>query len=101
MEMKQFNEIFSILTEVYGKITEAKATVYYLALQDLTEKELQTGLVRLIREREFTNFPSPAEIRKFALGIKDQDIETRIHLAKEKLKNAIKKYGAYQTVAFD
>lgn len=101
MDIEVFNKKLSMLTEVYGKVSEDRATVYYLTLGDLTEKQFHTGIVRLLQEREFTNFPTPAEIRKYALGLKDEDIKTRIDIAKQKLRRAISTYGAYQTVAFD
>ena len=101
MDIEVFNEKFDMLTEMYGKIPEARASIYYLTLSDLTEKQFHTGIVRLLQERVFTNFPAPADIRKYALGLKDDDIKTRIDIAKQKLRRAISAYGAYQSVGFD
>ena len=72
-----------------------------MALKDLSKEEFLNGFIRMIRDREYTNFPSIAEIRKYGLWLKEEDVEVRIHIAKEKLKQAIKVFGAYQSVAFD
>ena len=101
MDIEVFNRKLSMLTEVYGKISEDRATVYFLTLGDLTEKQFHTGIVRLLQEREYPSFPAPAEIRKYALGLKDEDIKTRVDIAKQKLRKAITVYGAFLTVGFD
>ena len=103
MTLQEFNIVFKKFVDYYGtdKLTKEKQELYYLALKDLSKEDFLNGFIRLLRDREYTNFPSIAEIRKYSLWLKEQDIETRIHIAKEKLKVAIKVYGAYQTVGFD
>ena len=103
MTIQDFNMIFGKFVNYYGaeKMNREKQELYYLALKDLSREEFMNGFVRLIKDREYTNFPSIAEIRKYSLWLKEEDIETRIHIAKEKLKYAIKIFGAYQSVAFD
>ena len=103
MTLQEFNSIFKRFVDYYGteKLSKEKQEIYFLALKDLSKEEFQTGFIRIVKDREYTNFPSIAEIRKYSLWLKEQDIETRIHIAKEKLKAAIKVYGAYQTVGFD
>ena len=103
MTLQEFNGIFKRFVDYYGteKLSKEKQEIYFLALKDLSREEFQTGFIRIVKDREYTNFPSIAEIRKYSLWLKEQDVETRIHIAKEKLKVAIKVYGAYQTVGFD
>ena len=103
MTLQDFNMIFGRLISYYGseKINKEKQELYFLALKDLSREEFMNGFIRLLKDREYTNFPSIAEIRKYSLWLKEEDIETRIHIAKEKLKYAIKIFGAYQSVAFD
>lgn len=103
MILQEFNSIFKRFVDYYGteKLSKEKQEIYFLALKDLSKEEFQTGFIRIVKDREYTNFPSIAEIRKYSLWLKEQDVETRIHIAKEKLKVAIKVYGAYQTVGFD
>ena len=103
MTLQEFNIVFKKFVDYYGtdKLSREKQELYYLALKDLSKEDFLNGFIRLLRDREYTNFPSIAEIRKYSLWLKEQDVETRIHIAKEKLKAAIKVYGAYQTVGFD
>ena len=103
MTLQEFNSIFKRFVDYYGteKLSKEKQEIYFLALKDLSKEEFQTGFIRIVKDREYTNFPSIAEIRKYSLWLKEQDVETRIHIAKEKLKAAIKVYGAYRTVCFD
>ena len=103
MTLQEFNIIFKKFVDYYGtdKLSREKQELYYLALKDLSKEDFLNGFIRLLRDREYTNFPSIAEIRKYSLWLKEQDIETRIHIAKEKLKAAIRVYGAYRTVGFD
>lgn len=103
MILQEFNIVFKKFVDYYGsdKLTKEKQELYFLALKDLSKEDFLNGFVRLLRDREYTNFPSIAEIRKYSLWLKEEDVEARIHLAKEKLKLAIKVFGAYQTVAFD
>ncbi len=96
MTLQDFNMIFGKFINYYGgKIRREKQELYYLALKDLSREEFMNGFIRLIKDREYTNFPSIAEIRKYSLWLKEEDIETRIHIAKEKLKYAIKKSTRY------
>ncbi|WP_435307866.1 DUF6475 domain-containing protein [Sebaldella termitidis] len=103
MNLQDFNIIFKKFVVYYGeeKLGKEKQELYYLALKDLSKEEFLNGFIRMIRDREYTNFPSIAEIRKYGLWLKEEDVEVRIHIAKEKLKQAIKVFGAYQSVAFD
>lgn len=110
MNLNEFNEIFELVMEYYRKndkkqenfdIPPKKKVIYFQALEDLTAEQFRLGFIRIIQDREYTNLPSVAEIRKYALGLKEDDISARTELAKQKLKKAIQLYGAYQTIAFD
>ena len=103
MTLQEFNEIFELFIVYYEPkiMPKKKQETYFLGLQDMSYTQFKTAYVRIIQDREFTNMPSVAEIRKYAQGLKKDDIETRIQVAKQKLKLAVKTYGAYETVAFD
>ena len=78
-----------------------KQKIYFSALRDLDLSTLQVGFTRLIADREYANFPSVAEIRKYSLGTKEELLSARIQIAKEKVKRAIRLYGANESIAFD
>lgn len=105
MTSSEFLEVFKNFLDYYQpdkeKMKKEKQTLYFKALKDLDVESFKIGFVRLVSDREYANFPSIAEIRKYSLGLKDEDIRVRVHLSKEKVKRAIRLYGANETVAFD
>lgn len=103
MTLEEFNSIFKLFVDYYEpkSLSVEKQKIYFSALRDLELATIQVGFTRLIADREFTNFPSVAEIRKYSLGTKEEHIKTRIQIAKEKVKRAIRMYGANESIAFD
>ena len=102
MTLEEFNEVFEDFEKYYGcRLTTEKKSIYYIALAEITKDQFEMAFVRIVREREFTNLPSVAEIRKYGLGLKEDDLIVRSEIAKQKLRKAVNTYGAYQTVAFD
>lgn len=83
------------------ELTEKQLKLYKLLLDDIPEHDFVIGITKLLKNRVYTNFPSPAEIREYCFGLKEFEIEARILEAKEKLKKALSTIGTYKSVAFD
>ena len=103
MTLQEFNKGFKPFLDFFPTdgMTKEKTNIYFAALSDLTFRQLNISFQRMVKNRVWKNFPQPAEIRQYALGTTETDINVRINLAKEKLKKAILKYGAYGSIEFD
>lgn len=103
MTLQEFNKGFKPFLDFFPTdgMTKEKTNIYFAALSDLTFRQLNISFQRMVKNRVWKNFPQPAEIRQYALGTTETDINVRINLAKEKLKRAISKYGAYGSIEFD
>lgn len=93
--------MFLIETALQKALAPEQAEIYYKVLKDLGNKEFENGIVRLLRERKYSNLPTTADIREFCLGSKEGDLIVRAAEAKQKLKKAITQIGAYESIAFD
>ena len=91
-----FCELFQALSKSENSVMSLpKQRVYLRALEDLGfEKIIQACR---LAERSCKWFPSPAELRELVLGSPDQ----RAEIAWEAVSDAMSRYGAYRTVAFD
>ena len=103
MTLQEFNKGFKPFLDFFPteSMTKEKINIYFAALSDLSLKQLNISFERLVKNRVWKSFPQPAEIRQYALGKTETDMNVRINLAKEKLKLAILKYGAYGSIEFD
>ena len=103
MTLQEFNRGFKPFLDFFPTdgMTKEKINIYFAGLSDLTLEQLNLSFTRTIKNRVWKNFPQPAEIRQYALGTTETDLNVRINLAKEKLKKAISKYGAYGSLEFD
>lgn len=103
MTLQEFNKGFKPFLDFFPTdgMTKEKINIYFAALSDLSLKQLNISFERLVKNRVWKSFPQPAEIRQYALGKTETDMNVRINLAKEKLKLAILKYGAYGSIEFD
>ena len=103
MTLQEFNKGFKPFLDFFptDSMTKEKTNIYFAALSDLTFRQLNISFQRMVKNRVWKNFPQPAEIRQYALGTTETDINVRINLAKEKLKKAISRYGAYGSIEFD
>lgn len=62
---KSFAAMMAMLSEMFGRqVTDVLVEGYWIALQDLTEDELQTATQRALAECKF--MPAPAEIRELS-----------------------------------
>lgn len=103
MTLQEFNRGFKPFLDFFPTdgMTKEKINIYSAGLSDLTLEQLNLSFTRMIKNRVWKNFPQPAEIRQYALGKTETDMNVRINLAKEKLKRAILRYGGYKSVQFD
>ena len=102
MDSRVFLEGMTIIETLLGlKLLPEQGDIYMALLSDLNENEFILGINSMLRERVFTNFPSPAEIRKYCLGTRDEDLEIRCAEARIKLKKAVNSVGTYNSVVFD
>lgn len=85
----------------YMPFTEQQLTVYKTLLDDIPDELFVKGVTELLKTRVYANLPTPAEIREFCLGMKDDQIQVRVLEAQNKIKTALGAVGTYKTVAFD
>ena len=81
------------------KFSEDQINIYHMLIKTSLE-DLQKGIIKLCMERKFTNIPTPAEILEYCNGTK-LDLDGQALIAGNKLKNAIRRIGKYESVAFD
>ena len=62
-----------------------------------SDEEFEQATYRIMETRLFQSFPKPAEW----FETRKEDLDIKVQRAKEKLKEAIRQYGAYQTICFD
>lgn len=79
------------------KVTADSLRMWLDALCDLTEAELEFALRRF--NRDSTDFPTPAAVRRFA-GPKGMSDEQRAAQAWDIVTAAIREHGAYQSIDF-
>ena len=103
MKLQEFNRGFKPFLDFFPTdgMTKEKINIYFAALSDLTLEQLNLSFTRMIKNRVWKSFPQPAEIRQYAMGTTETDLNVRINLAKEKLKKAILRFGGYKSVKFD
>ncbi|MDY3058879.1 MAG: DUF6475 domain-containing protein [Fusobacterium sp.] len=83
------------------QFTDNQAKAYKLLLDDIPEDKFVNGINIMLRERVFSNLPMPADIRKYCLETREEDLEIRVFQARNKILKAISSVGTYTTVAFD
>lgn len=97
-----FTEGIVLIEVITGKnFSEAQLDAYKTLLNDIPDELFVYGINTMLRERVFSNLPMPAEIRKYCLQTREEDLNIRISQAKNKLERAIDSIGTYKTVAFD
>lgn len=98
----KFTEGIVLIETITGKaFSEPQLNAYRTLLDDIPDGLFVQGINIMLRERVFSNLPMPAEIRKFCLGTREEDLSIRISQAKNKLVNALDSIGTYNTVVFD
>jgi len=99
MTKEEFLAPFCGLCEVYNKPTPSDAymNLYFRVVEDLTAAEFEQAVTEILRTRKYTNMPAPGEIIEFARG----NPEDAAILAIDKLEEAMRTVGAYESVKFD
>lgn len=102
MTNKEFNTAFQPFLDYFptGDMSKEKINIYYLALSNLTVDQLNSAFISMVRNRVYKNFPQVAEIIQYATHTTESEIDDRIVLAKQMLKNTIVRYGSYGSVEF-
>ena len=102
MTNQQFNTAFQPFLDYFptGDMSKEKINIYYLALSNLTVDQLNSAFISMVRNRVYKNFPQVAEIIQYATHTTESELDDRIVLAKQMLKNTIVRYGSYGSVEF-
>ena len=102
MTNQEFNIVFQPFLDYFptSEMTKEKLNIYYLALSSLTAEQLNGAFISMIRNRVYKNFPQVAEIIQYATHTTESELDDRIVLAKQMLKNTIVRYGSYGSVEF-
>ena len=102
MTNQEFNAAFQPFLDYFPttEMTKEKINIYYLALSHLTVEQLNGAFISMVRNRVYKNFPQVAEIIQYATHATENELDDRIVLAKQMLKNTIVRYGSYGSVEF-
>ena len=102
MTNQEFNTVFQPFLDYFptGDMSKEKINIYYLALSNLTVDQLNSAFISMVRNRVYKNFPQVAEIIQYATHTTESELDDRIVLAKQMLKNTIVRYGSYGSVEF-
>ncbi|MFA1744579.1 DUF6475 domain-containing protein [Fusobacterium animalis] len=102
MTKEEFNISFKKFLDYFpvGDMTKEKANIYCLALSNLTAEQLDNAFISMVRNRVYKNFPQVAEIIQYATHTTESELDDRIVLAKQMLKNTIIRYGSYGSIEF-
>lgn len=97
-----FWEGIKTIEAVLGKeFTDDQSRIYSILLNDIPEENFINGINTMLRERVYSNLPMPADIRKYCLETREEDLDIRVAIARNKIKKAINSVGTYTTVIFD
>jgi len=95
-DVQPFIEKLTVVGELFdAKLSEAKLTLYFDALQDLPLWVVLDGLDAAVRQCRF--MPKPVEIRQLAVGTPEDEAEA----AWVNFKDMMRTVGAYRTPRFD
>ncbi len=98
-----FTEVINTIAEIYPKDVPSiqGQKIYFMIFSKNFEsdEEFMNATLKVLENRVFSSFPKPAEFLE-ACKRKD-DIESEITNEQIKIRQAIKKYGAYSNVCFD
>lgn len=93
--------IYFIETVTGKKFTEDQINIYKKLLSDIPDDNFTIGINNMLRERVFSNLPMPAEIRQYCLGLKEDELQVKINLARTHIQKALSEVGTYNDVVFD
>ena len=98
-DKKQFAGLMVGLSEVYDKeITQPLMQLYFESLKDYSIKEVSAAFTRHIKTPDSGRFfPKPADVIQMLEGSADD----KALLAWSKVREAIERHGAYESIVFD
>jgi len=98
-DFEEFKKAFLTICELWDKpASPIIQALYFKALQGFTLEQVHGCISKAIVSCKF--FPKPVELIEFITGGGTQQIEDASQLEGLKVIDAVKKYGAYNTVAF-
>lgn len=102
MKETTFSKGIYLIETVTGKeYTAEQLNIYKTLLNDISDDNFITGINNMLRERVFSNLPMPAEIRQYCLGLKEDELQVKINLARTHIQKALSEVGTYNDVVFD
>jgi hypothetical protein len=101
MTKEEFLNAMAMLSASVGReVPKPQATVWYQLVSDLTAEQFQAGILETLRTNTFAGLPPIGLIRQNAIG-KQPAEQDRSLLAWDRVLEAIREHGGYQTVKFD
>jgi len=101
MTKEEFLNAMAMLSASVGReVPKPQATVWYQLVSDLTAEQFQAGILETLRTNTFAGLPPIGLIRQNAIG-KQPAEQDRSLLAWDRVLEAIREHGGYQTVQFD
>lgn len=103
MTSQEFNTSFRKFLDYFpiNDMTKEKINIYCIALSSLSAEQLDKAFISMIKNRVYKSFPQVAEILQYATGTTENDLNSRVVIAKQILKNAVVYNGAYSSVEFE
>lgn len=88
MNKQNFIEKTTILSEVFNKdYNKLTLDMYYKILsEELSDNEFNAAVMDILKNRKYTNFPTPAEFLEYAKGSKQDNMKSKLIDAEEKFK---------------
>lgn len=97
MSEKEFIVLFAPFCELFKtELSKSVITLYYENLKHLSVDEFANALNTVTKTRKYPTMPMIAEILEASEG----DIDERMILARDELKYAMNRHGAYKSVCF-
>jgi len=99
MTRPEFTPLFKQFAELKGlRVTDLQMELWYAAFKGLSREEMLVALARYAKES--TEFPSPAEVLKFA-GVHGLTDERRAESSWGAVRQAVRAYGYNSAIEFD
>lgn len=96
MKRSEFSKSIMVLGEIFDvNVSKHKMDIYFEILKSYTDEQIEKAFEIIVRTCKF--FPKPAEIIELIEGKENE----KLLLMWEKIKNAIRDHGAYESIAFE
>jgi hypothetical protein len=95
---RAFDEGMLVIAEAFDKtLSPELAEIYWRSMEEYTAEQIKNAFAQAVLELKF--FPRPAHLREFILG-SPETTRAKGHFAALEVIDAIKRWGASQTVQF-